>query len=288
MSLPPIVESLDEISDRYDALLCDLWGCLHDGVRVHPAAAAALQRFRAKGGVVALFTNAPRPADSVAAQLAAMGAPEGISDCIVSSGDAALASIHAGEWGAKTYPIAAPKDEAFFSAAGLERVALEEADSVICTGLRDDETEHPDQYRDELRAAQLRGLPFLCANPDVVVDKGDVRLWCAGALAEIYREYGGEVKTYGKPHTPIYAYARDHLRRTTGKDPEDERILCVGDGPHTDLAGAVAEGLDCLFVTGGLGAEETGGDPDRPDPALLEAWLGRLQLSPRWAIERLR
>lgn len=290
MSLPPILDSLDEIADRYDALLCDLWGCLHDGVKVHPEAAAALQRFRAGGGAVALFTNAPRPGDSVAAQLRALGAPEGIADCIVSSGDAALESVHRGDWGGKTHAIMADggKDHPFFDAAGLPIVPLAEADSVICTGLRDDAAEHPDDYRDELREAQLRGLPFLCANPDVVVDKGAQRLWCAGALAEIYREMGGEVKTYGKPHAPIYDYARRLLRVETGRDIEDERILCIGDGPHTDLSGAVSEGLDCLLVTGGLGLEETGGDPLNPDPAMLEAWLTRLQLTPRWAIGRLR
>ncbi|MGG7567527.1 TIGR01459 family HAD-type hydrolase [Rhodovulum sp. DZ06] len=289
MSLPPIIESLDEIADRYDALLCDLWGCLHDGVKVHPAAAAALQRFRAKGGKVALFTNAPRPAASVEAQLKGLGAPEGISDIVVSSGDAALESVHKGEWGKKIHAIcAADKDAAFFDAAGLEIVPLDQADSVVCTGLRDDLNEHPDAYRDELREAQLRGLPFLNANPDIVVDKGDVRLWCAGALAQIYEEMGGEVRTFGKPHAPIYDYARRRLDALVDGGIDADRILCIGDGPHTDLKGAVAEGLDCLFVTGGLGLKEVGGDPDRPDPAKLERWLGELQLSPRWAIGRLR
>lgn len=289
MSLPPIIETLDEIADRYDALLCDLWGCLHDGVTVHPAAAAALQRFRAKGGKVALFTNAPRPHWSVETQLAGMGAPEGISDIVVSSGDASRESVLAGEWGSKVHFIGdSAKDMAFFDGLPVEIVPMDQAESIICTGLREDKTESPDEYHDELSEAQLRRLPLLCANPDVVVDKGEIRLWCAGALAAKYQEMGGTARSFGKPHPPIYAYAKERLSALTGGMLEDDRILCVGDGPHTDLQGAVAEGLDCLFVTGGLGATELGGDPDRPDPAKLEAWLERLRLTPRWAIGRLR
>lgn len=289
MSLPPIIESLDEISERYDALLCDLWGCLHDGVKVHPAAAAALQRFRARGGKVALFTNAPRPAFSVEKQLGTLGAPEGIADLIVSSGDASRESIKAGEWGSKVHFIGdSSKDMPFFEGMPLEIVKIEEAEAIICTGLRDDKTETPEDYHDELTEAKLRGLPMLCANPDVVVDKGDLRLWCAGALAEKYQQMGGTARSYGKPFPPIYSFAKARLSEMTGGALEEDRILAVGDGPHTDLKGALAEGLDCLFVTGGLGAEECGGDAENPDPAKLEAWLKSLKMTPRWAIGRLR
>jgi HAD superfamily hydrolase (TIGR01459 family) len=288
VTLPPIIESLDEISDQYDVLLCDLWGCLHNGMTVFPAAAGALQRFRAKGGAVALFTNAPRPAWSVIDQLAALGAPDGISDLVVSSGDASRESVKAGEWGSRVYFIGADKDEPFFKDLPVTRVAMADADSVICTGLRNDETETPEDYRDELREAQLRGLPFLNANPDIVVDRGDQRLWCSGALARDYAAMGGKVRTFGKPHAPIYDYGRKQLSSVLGRDIPDDRILCVGDGVHTDLKGAVSEGLDCLFVTGGLATAETGGDAERPDPAKLEAFLATHSLSPRWVIGRLR
>jgi HAD superfamily hydrolase (TIGR01459 family) len=285
---PPIIDSLDDIADRYDAVLCDLWGCLHDGVTVYPAAAAALQRFRKGGGAVALFTNAPRPAWSVIEQLTALGAPEGISDLVVSSGDAARESVKAGEWGSRVYFIGAERDLAFFEGLSVTLTSMEDAECIICTGLRDDLTEVPEDYADELRTAQLLGLPMLNANPDIVVDKGDKRLWCSGALARDYQAIGGTARTYGKPNPPIYDYGRKRLAEVTGRDIDESRILCIGDGVLTDLTGAVAEGLDCLFVTGGLAAEETGGDAERPDPAKLEAFLKGHSLSTTWAIGRLR
>jgi HAD superfamily hydrolase (TIGR01459 family) len=288
VTLPPIIDSLDDISARYDAVFCDLWGCLHDGVTIHPAAAAALQRYRAQGGVVALFTNAPRPAWSVIEQLAALGAPDGISDLVVSSGDASRESVRAGDWGDKVHFIGAERDLAFFEGLSVTLVPMEDAQSVICTGLRDDMTEVPEDYADELRTAQLRRLPMLNANPDVVVDKGDKRLWCSGALARDYEAMGGTVRTFGKPHAPIYDHGRKLLAKAAGRDIADDRILCIGDGVMTDLKGALAEGLDCLFVTGGLATAETGGDPERPDPEKLEAFLRGHSMMPRWAIGRLR
>lgn len=285
---PPVIESLDEISDRYEALFCDLWGCLHDGTRVYPAAAEALRRFRARGGVVVLMTNAPRPAFSVERHLERLGATEDVRDAVVSSGDAAVESVNAGEWGRRVYHIGAEKDEAFFEAAQVERVRLEDAESVICTGLRDDRTETPDDYRDELREAQLRGLRMLSANPDIHVDVGDRRLWCAGGLARFYEAMGGTSRSYGKPHPPIYRLGRREAERAAGRAIEDSRILCVGDGIHTDIAGGLAEGMDTLFVTGGLAAPEMGPDPEHPERARLAAYVGEHRLAPTWAIGRLR
>ena len=285
---PPLIGSLADLAGRYDALFCDLWGCLHDGVRAHDDAVAALRAFRAAGGAVVLMTNAPRPSSSVVRQLERLKAPRDCWDEIVSSGDAALASVALGEWGRHVHHIGAPKDEPFFEAAKLERVRPEDAESVIVTGLRDDSVETPEDYADELRELQLRRLPMLSANPDIQVDVGDRRVYCGGALGQAYEAIGGEVRSYGKPHAPIYALGRRLAEKALDRPLDDSRILCVGDGIHTDVAGAVAEGLDVLFVTGGLAAPFMGPNPLEPSPETLAAFAAEHRLTPTYAIGALR
>lgn len=280
-----IIRSLSEISGRYDAVLCDVWGCFHNGVHPLPGAVAALRAFRETGGVVILLTNAPRPEDAVLAQLRAMNAPEDAWDAIASSGGAARDAVRRGEWGRKVFHIGAKdRDEAFFDGGEVIRVRLEEAESVVCTGLFDDTTETPEDYRDLLTEAKLRGLKFLCANPDIVVDVGDQRRYCAGALAALYRDLGGDVMEYGKPHPQIYDYARMKLEAITGREVAPTRILCIGDGIGTDIRGAIGEDLDSLFITGGLAAAEVNGADGQPDRAKLDAFAGRHVLTPRWAM----
>ena len=292
-----IIASLDDIAPRYDAVFCDLWGCLHNGQRPFPAAVAALQSFRAGGGTVVLLTNAPRPKGSVVAQLDRMGVPRDAWDEVVTSGDAAQFGLVSGAVGRKVFFIGADKDEPFFSdfapdvaafAASqppVQRVPLAEAEGVVCTGLRDDLTETPDDYRAELLLARTMGLPMLCANPDIVVDWGDKRLWCAGALAQAYTEMGGRALFFGKPHPPIYDLARRRLSALRDGDPQ---ILCIGDGIATDVQGGMGEGLDTLFITGGLEAESFGPDAANPDPSLLDDWLAARQMSATHAMGHLR
>lgn len=271
-----LIPSLASIAPRYDAVFCDLWGCLHNGKTPFPAAVAALQGFRATGGKVVLVTNAPRPNATVIAQLDRMGVPRDAWDLVVSSGDAAQYAMLAGAVGRKVFHIGAPKDEDFFTvlpadlpagAAPIERVGMLDAEGIVCTGLEDDLIETPDDYRAQLLLGKTRGLTLLCANPDVVVDMGDTRLYCAGALAQAYEAMGGATLYFGKPHPPIY----DLARRRLGLD--DPRILCIGDGITTDVLGGMAEGLDTLFITGGLAADQFGPDPANPDKAMLETWL---------------
>lgn len=284
-----IISSLADLSGQYDAVLCDVWGCFHNGVRPYPAAETALKAFRARGGCAVLLTNAPRPEDAVLKQLRAMNADEDAWDAIASSGGAARASVRNGDWGKKVYHIGSPgKDDAIFEGAAVERVRMEDADSIVCTGLRDDRTETPEDYDDELAEGVLRRLRLLCANPDLVVDVDDKRLYCAGSLAALYREKGGDVMEYGKPHPQIYDYARQVINNAAGKVVSDDRILCIGDGIRTDVKGAIGEGLDCLFISGGLAAEECGPDVENPDATLLGKYLSTHQLSPRYTIGRLR
>ncbi len=293
-----ILTSLSDIAASYDAVFCDLWGCLHNGKVAFPAAVAALQAYRKAGGVVLLLTNAPRPNASVIAQLDAMAVPRDAWDAVVSSGDAAQMGMLSGAVGRRVHHIGAVKDEVFFTdfAADLAayaatqdpitRVPLAEADGIVCTGLADDLTETPDDYRAQLLLGKTKGLAMLCANPDIIVDMGDKRLYCAGALAEAYAAMGGEVLYFGKPHPPIYDLARRRLATLTGRD--DPQILCIGDGVNTDVQGGIAEGLDTLFVTGGIAADQFGADAGHPDPALLDTWLAEKQLSATFAIARLR
>lgn len=293
-----IIANLAEISDAYDAVFCDLWGCLHNGVAPFPAAVAALQAFRAKGGRVILLTNAPRPKTSIIAQLDAMGVPRDVWDDVVTSGDAAQYAMLTGAVGHRVHFIGAPKDEAFFTdfAADLQavaaanppvqRVATKDAEGLVVTGLADDLTETPEDYRATLLLAKTLDLPMLCANPDIIVHMGDKLLYCAGALAKLYEEMGGRALYFGKPHPPIYDLARRRLQALGGA--EDARILCIGDGIHTDVQGAIGEGLDALFVTSGIAQDNFGADQHNPDAALLEDWLEDMQLSPTYSIGHLR
>ncbi len=289
-----IVETLAEISAPYDALLCDLWGCVHDGENPLTEAVAALRDFRAAGPgrKVILITNSPRPKEAVAAELDRMGLPRDTWDNIASSGDTARVAMFRGAVGAKVWFIGEPRDDVFFEpladitdAVAIERVALEQAEGIVCTGPFDPLAD-PEVLRPQLLWAKQKRLKLLCANPDVVVDRGGVREWCAGAVAELYDEMGGESLYFGKPQPAIYDLARTRLANVGGTiDPS--RILAIGDGIRTDIKGALGEDLDSLFITGGLAAVETG-TTRQPDPDKLEKFIADEMVTPTFAAGFLR
>jgi HAD superfamily hydrolase (TIGR01459 family) len=293
--LTPIIAALSDIAARYDVLFCDLWGCVHDGLRPFPAAISALRDYRARGGKVVLVTNSPRPRADVAAQLDAMGVPRDAWDTIASSGDSARAAMFQGAVGQKVHFIGSREtDMGFFTPlkiqenpVAIEIVPLEEAEGIVCTGPRDPYAD-PAVNRPEFLFAKAKGLKLLCANPDIVVDRGERREWCAGALARLYTEMGGESLYFGKPYPPIYDLARRRAAALTGAEPEAGRILAIGDGIATDVLGGLGEGIDTLFVTGGLAAAEFGADAENPDPARLDGWLAAQEITPTYAIGRLR
>ena len=302
--MTPIIDSLDDISGRFRAVYCDLWGCLHNGVRPFPQAMQALERFRDKGGYVLLLTNAPRPGSVVVRQLDRLGVPRSLYHAITTSGDAARHALANGEFGRAVYHIGPPRDLGFFAPgtelhlAGLarvNRVPFPAAEGIVCTGLFDDETETPDDYREILSSARDRGLAMLCANPDVIVDRGPKRVFCAGSLAAMYETLGGTVSRFGKPFRSIYSTARMHLDQAVGPKSRtnrhfgDQDILCIGDGIHTDIRGAADAGLASLFVTGGLAQSETGTEYN-PDRRRLEDFLARAApaFRPTAAIGHLR
>ncbi|WP_425039126.1 TIGR01459 family HAD-type hydrolase [Primorskyibacter sp. S187A] len=287
-----IITALSDISARYDALFVDLWGCLHNGIAAFPDAVAALTAYRAQGGKVILVTNAPRARDSVARQLEQFGVPQESWDSIATSGDSARSAMFRGVVGSKVYFIGEPRDQTFFEPLSLiddpveiTQVPLEEAEGIVCCGPFDAAAD-PDVMRPEFLYAKEKGLKLLCANPDIVVDRGEMREWCAGALARLYTEMGGESLYFGKPHPPIYDLARRRLA-ALGTDIPNEGILCIGDGIITDIKGAMGEDLDSLFITGGLAAKETK-TTQQPEPDALSAYLQSEMSSPTYSIGFLR
>ncbi|WP_424975583.1 TIGR01459 family HAD-type hydrolase [Dinoroseobacter sp. S124A] len=287
-----IVTSLSEISHQYDALLVDLWGCVHNGVTAHPEAVAALTTYMAGGGTVLLLTNSPRPRAGVEKQLDSLGVPPSCWHTIATSGDSARAAMFRGVVGEKVYFIGEDHDQRFFDPinvvsdpVSIQQVPLAEAEGIVCTGPFDPMAD-PAENRADFLYAKQKGMKLLCANPDIVVDRGERREWCAGALAALYTEMGGESLYFGKPHPPIYDLARARLSEM-GKHPSTDRLLAIGDGIHTDIQGAQGEDIDSLFITGGLAAAETG-TTDQPDPAKLDSFLAKGQVTPTYAIGKLR
>jgi HAD superfamily hydrolase (TIGR01459 family) len=287
-----IIDTLAEISDRYDALFVDLWGCIHNGLTPFASAVTAMQDYRKRGGKVIFVTNAPRHRASVASQLEKIGVASDSWDDIATSGDSARFAMYNGAVGEKVYFIGQPHDQNFFdpleiveNPTPIQQVSLREAEGIICCGPVDPMAPIEDNRADFLYAKE-KGMKLLCANPDIVVDRGEAREWCAGALAKLYTEMGGESLYFGKPHPPIYDLARRRLD-ALGTDIHDGRILCIGDGVLTDIRGAMGEDIDSLFISGGLAAEETKTD-GQPDKDALSSYLQTEMVNPTYTIGLLR
>lgn len=246
-----ILEGIAPLAGRYDAWLCDVWGVMHNGVSPFATAGEAARRFRGRGGTVVLISNSPRPSEQVVAQMKRIGVPEGAWDGVVTSGDVTRALI--GENRDKTlYHLGPERDDGLFEGLDLAFAGPETAQLVVCSGLREDDHETPENYRDLLSQLAARDLPMICANPDLMVERGDRLVYCAGALAAAYEALGGEVTYPGKPHAPIYDQALKLIGEIRGEDVPRERVLAIGDGLRTDMAGAAAAGIDSLFVASGL------------------------------------
>jgi HAD superfamily hydrolase (TIGR01459 family) len=255
--LPALLSHFSEIAANYDVLLCDVWGVVHNGVVAFPQACDALMRARRGGATVIFITNAPRPSDVVARQLAALHVPRETYDAIVSSGDVTRAVI-AQRAGQTVFHLGPERDVEIFTGLNVQFAPLERADYVVCSGLDDDERDTPEDYRERLEGMLARKVFMVCGNPDVVVDRGDKRIYCAGALADLYVSMGGDVLYAGKPYRPIYEMALAKADRKA----ELGRVLAIGDSVRTDLTGARDFGADFLFVTSGIHAQEldAGGD----------------------------
>jgi HAD superfamily hydrolase (TIGR01459 family) len=266
------VERLRDLVDGVEVVLSDIWGVVHNGLEAFPEACAALRSYRSQGGTVILITNAPRAADSVQRQLRKLGVADDTYDAIVSSGDLTRHYV-ADHPGRKLFWLGPERDSSIHRGLDAAFAPLEDADYIVCTGLLDDETESAEDYRPMMQRARERKLTLICANPDIVVERGDRLIYCAGAIAELYRELGGEVIFYGKPHRPIYERAMALAAERRGHAIEQERVLAIGDSVRTDLAGAHGFGIDCLFVTRGIHSEEFEGI-DQLDTASVKELFG--------------
>jgi len=286
-AVPPMSAGLASIASRYDLILCDVWGVVHNGVAAFPEAVAALQRARAQGATVILISNAPRPGAVIRKQLDRLRVPHGGAyDTIIASGDVTREEL-AKRPGARLYHLGPERDHPNYEGLDLKLVPLEEAELVVCSGLFDDNKETPDDYRDLLARMRERGLPMICANPDIVVERGDRLIWCAGALAERYAALGGEVVYAGKPHAPVYKSALALAARIRGSVVARERVLAIGDGVRTDLLGAVAQGFDTLFVFGGIHAVDVLDERGEPVAERLAHLFAEAGAWPAAVIRRL-
>jgi HAD superfamily hydrolase (TIGR01459 family) len=283
--LPPVIRSLEDIASQYQAVLCDVWGVVHNGVRAFPNACSALAAARDRGLAVVLITNAPRPSPDVIEQFKSLGVPDGAWDVVVTSGDVTRDLIAAGP--RKIYHLGPDRDVSIYDGIDIDMVEEFEASAVVCTGLFDDETEVPEDYAAALRRFRARDLPFICANPDIVVHRGERLIWCAGALARDYALLGGRTLISGKPHRPIYEASLKAAGQVLGREIGARDVLAIGDGMLTDIKGAADNGIDVLYVSGGIHAGEYG-DVDNPDPAALAAFLEAHGRRPVAVIPRLK
>jgi HAD superfamily hydrolase (TIGR01459 family) len=284
--LPPFTSHFATLARGYDVALCDVWGVVHNGVAATVEACDALARFRKQRGTVVLITNAPRPGEIVArTTLDRLGVPRAAYDGIVSSGDVTRALI-AARAGARVFHIGPERDLGLFDELYAPRAPLEEADYAVCSGLIDDTVETPQDYQGLIARMRAHSLPMICANPDVVVERGDKLVYCAGAIADLYAAAGGEVVYAGKPYRPIYEQALSIAEAARGAPVAHHRLLAIGDSVRTDLKGAAALGIDSLFVTAGIHAEELGARHD-PDTLALSNIFAAAGVVPKAVMSRL-
>ena len=280
------IERFELVARDYDVVLCDVWGVVHNGLAAFPAACDALMRFRAGGGTAILITNAPRSGEAVGRILDRLKVSRDAYDAIATSGDVTRGMVKA-RLAERVFHLGPERDLSIFAGLNVQFAPPETADYVVCSGLFDDTIETPESYRKLLAALRARALFMVCANPDIVVERGDALVYCAGALADAYAALGGKVLYCGKPHPPIYDLALTTATALrNGKTPCRERVLAIGDSVRTDLKGAASFGLDCMFVTSGIHAEEYG-SREAPDLAALNAMFVAGGVKPRGVMREL-
>jgi HAD superfamily hydrolase (TIGR01459 family) len=283
-AIPAFSSHFASLAPGYDVLLCDVWGVVHNGIAATTNACDALRQFRERGTVV-LITNAPRPGDFVQKFIDRLKVPRESYDAIVSSGDVTRALVRE-RGGGRVAHIGPERDLPIFDGLGVSVVPIADADYVVCSGLYDDTKEGPDDYEDAIVAMLKRKLPMICANPDIVVERGDHLVYCAGAIADRYAARGGDVVYAGKPYLPIYEQAMAAAAKARGCDTAHDRVLAIGDSVRTDLKGSAAFGIDCLFVTAGIHAEELGGRHN-PDTAAVATMFEDAQVVPKFLMQQL-
>lgn len=285
--MPEIIDRFAPLTRGYDVLLCDLWGVVHNGLESFLPACEALRRFRASGGTVIFITNAPRPSGVVERILERLKVPRDCYDAIVSSGDVTRGVVES-RLSQRLFHLGPQRDLPIFAGLNVSFAPVETADYVVCSGLFDDTRETPDDYRELLAAMRGRALFMVCANPDIVVERGEALVYCAGALADAYAEIGGEVLYCGKPHAPIYEAALGQAARVRGGTPPPlNRVLAIGDSIRTDLTGAVTFGIDCLFIVSAIHAGDLS-EPGALDPSDLQRMFSAAGVTPKAVMRKLQ
>jgi HAD superfamily hydrolase (TIGR01459 family) len=286
----PIIAGLSALAPRYDALICDIWGVIHNGREAYPSVVDCLKQALAAKKIVLLLSNAPRPSEPIKQQLEQLAVPRDAYDGLVTSGDltqSVFAERTANGKTLKLFRVGPDRDAPLYEGFDIARVAMEEAEAIICTGPFDDTKEGPEDYRDLWTKARKLNLPLICANPDLVVQRGDQLIYCAGALGKLYEEMGGEVLYLGKPHLPVYDFVARRLEQMTGRTIAKGRWLAIGDGLKTDILGATRAGIDALLITGGIHEPELADASGTPDAARIAHVLSRDGLKAVAAMRRL-
>lgn len=277
---------LSDLANDYDVLLSDVWGVIHNGVEIFPQACAALARFRAERGPVVLISNAARPAWEVTSQLDQLGVPRDAWTGFVTSGDVTR-HLLAERAPGPAWVIGPERVGSLYADLGLTFSEADEAAFISITGPNEEETETPEDYRERLTGPAQRGLPMICANPDRVVQRGDRLIYCGGAIADLYKTLGGEVFMAGKPYHPIYEASLAEASRLLGRPVDPRRVLCIGDGVHTDVQGAEDQGLDCLFVAKGIHGDAAMGPDGKLSAPAVDALLAAEGVKARYAMADL-
>lgn len=277
------IQNLSEVIGGYDVVLSDVWGVVHNGVAAFQHSCQALAAARKAGATVVLITNSPRPAPGVIEQLKLLGVSDDTYDRIVTSGDVTRHLIAEGP--KKVFLLGPERDMPLFDGLDVEVVSADEAEAIVCTGFFDDEKEVPEDYTDMLTAWVKRDVPFICANPDLVVERGHKIIPCAGAVAAYYEQLGGKTRIAGKPHFPIYDASLAAAREARGEF-DRSKVLAIGDGMPTDVRGALSQGLDLLYISAGIHVAEytVNGETDE---AILQAWLKSENAAPKFWMPRL-
>ena len=275
---------LSAIASDYRAIMCDVWGVLHNGQSVYRDAEDALMRYRAAGGIVILLTNSPRPNKGVRQQLDELQVDSKTYDAVVTSGDVTRTLIRDAR--GPVYHLGPTRDLPLFEGLDKALVSADQCETVVCTGLFEDEVEEPQDYAEQLAKLAARSIPFICANPDIVVEHGDRMIYCAGSLARLYEELGGKTLVAGKPHAPIYRLARSQLDDIAGAVVPQNDVIAIGDGMPTDVAGALGNGFDLLYISAGIHSAEYG-PANNPDEQALQRFLSKNKADPTVWMPRL-
>jgi HAD superfamily hydrolase (TIGR01459 family) len=270
----PIITSIKEIGSGYRAWLVDIWGVMHNGHRAFAPAVEATTSFRQQGGIVVFLSNSPRPSPGVQEQLSRLGVPPSCYDATVTSGDLTRHELPKHKH-PRVFHLGPERDLPIFAGLDVRLVPREEAELIVCSGLFDDETETPEEYVALLKELAARKLLMICANPDHLVERGNQLVYCAGALAAAYEKQGGSVVYAGKPHAPIYELALETITNIAGRPVAKDEVLAIGDGAHTDIAGATEFGIDAVFVASGVHAPANSGG-EAGSEALDRAHLAEL------------